>query len=209
VSGAGGRPTKAQAAARNDALLDAARLIFCQRGFAAATIEEIASSLRWSKHTVYSRHSSKVELLEAVVDRDVGRFVAALEAAERDDIEALLSLRAMARVYFGFSISPGYSALYAAVALEAASSERLRDRLVAWAATSLAPLRAALDRAKSAAVWNIFDAEEGCAILIDLLDGEANRVKWTGAAENVEEVDRRFDRRWRLFLRATSAADGD
>ncbi|WP_043979609.1 TetR/AcrR family transcriptional regulator [Novosphingobium sp. P6W] len=205
MSGAGGRPTKAQAAARNDALLDAARLIFCKRGFAAASIEEIASSLRWSKHTVYSRHSGKIELLEAVVARDVERFVAALEAAKRDDIEALLSLRAMARAYFGFSVSPGYSALYAAVALEAASSERLRGRLVEWASTSLAPLRAAIERATCAENWGGSDAEEGCAILIDLLDGEANRVKWTGAAEDEEQVDRRFDRRWRLFLRATAA----
>jgi TetR/AcrR family transcriptional repressor of mexJK operon len=37
--------------------------------------------LGWSKNTVYKRHPGKLELLEAVVDRDVARFATALQVA--------------------------------------------------------------------------------------------------------------------------------
>lgn len=212
MSGAGGRPTKAQAVVRAGELLDAAREIFCQRGFASATIEEIAAALGWSKHTVYKRHSSKIDLLEAVVERDVERFIAALEEARSSGEGGLEPLRAMARAYFGFSASPGYSALYAAVALEAATSDRLRQRLSGWAARSLAPLREEIVSAAGACGWRVEDAEDTCAVLIDLLDGEANRVKWSGNAANAHEIDARFARRWQLFqltARGLRARDGD
>jgi TetR/AcrR family transcriptional regulator, mexJK operon transcriptional repressor len=202
MSGAGGRPTKAQAAAKNEELLDTARRLFCERGFAGTSIDEIAATLSWSKHTVYNRHASKIELLEAVVDRDVVRFVAALEEAKGDGDGPLASLRAMAWVYFDFATSPGYSALYAAVALEASSSEHLSRKLMEWAGTSLAPLRAGISDAADACGWKLEDIDEACGVLIDLLDGEANRVKWGGAVNDRAEIGRRFERRWEMFQRA-------
>lgn len=202
-SGAG-RPTKAQAAAKTGTLLDTARALFCERGFAGATIDEIAARLGWSKHTIYNRYASKLVLLEAVVDRDVARFRQALEAAGTAAVDPLESLRSMARAYFGFSVSPGYSALYAAVALEAATSAHLRRRLGEWASVSLEPLHAAIEAATPAVGWHV-PAGEVCAIVVDLLDGEANRVKWSDADDRPRPIELAFDRRWQIFRRAAGA----
>lgn len=197
-----GRPTKAHAAAKTEALLDTARSLFCERGYAGASIDEIAGVLKWSKHTVYSRFSNKLALLEAVVDRDVERFRRAMLDARGAPDEPMVSLKRIARAYFGFSVSPGYSALYAAVALEAARSSHLRRKLLEWAATSLKPLHEAIEAAKPQHGWRTETVEEVCAILIDLLDGEANRVKWSGESVNAAAVDRAFSRRWQIFLSA-------
>lgn len=195
---AGGRPTKAQAAARDEALLDAARRLFSERGYAATSIDEIAATLGWSKHTVYNRHAGKLPLLEAVVDRDVGRFIAALEDAGQGT-DPLASLRAMARTYFGFSASPAYAALYAAIALEAANSAYLRERLQAWAAAALKPMRDAIAQFAQLARWQEYGVDEACQLLIDLLDGEASRAKWDGIV--ADHLEQRFERRWRIFRR--------
>jgi AcrR family transcriptional regulator len=195
---AGGRPTKAQAAARDEALLDAARRLFSERGYAGTSIDQVAGTLGWSKHTVYNRHAGKLPLLEAVVDRDVGRFIAALEDA-REGTDPLASLRATARAYFAFSASPEYAALYAAIALEAANSAHLRERLQAWAAAALKPMRDAIAQVAQLGRSRSFDIEEACHLLIDLLDGEATRAKWDSVAG--EYLEQRFDRRWEIFCR--------
>lgn len=200
----GGRPTKAQAAAKTGTLLDTARALFCERGFAGATIDEIAARLGASKHTIYNRYASKLVLLEAVVDRDVARFRQALTEALAATVDPLDSLRSMARAYFGFSVSPGYSALYAAVALEAATSAHLRRRLGEWASVSLEPVREAIEAATPAEGWHV-PVDEVCAILVDLLDGEANRVKWSGADDRLSAIEPAFERRWQIFRRAAGA----
>jgi AcrR family transcriptional regulator len=197
-----GRPTKAQAATKTEALLDTARSLFCERGYAGASIDEIADALKWSKHTVYSRFPNKLALLEAVVDRDVERFRRAMLDASGSSEVAMVSLQAIARAYFGFSVSPGYSALYAAVALEAATSLHLRRKLTEWAAISLKPLHEAIEAATPCHGWRTEGIEEACAILVDLLDGEANRVKWSGESENAVAIERAFGRRWQVFLSA-------
>jgi AcrR family transcriptional regulator len=185
-------------------LLDTARALFCERGFAGATIDEIAARLGASKHTIYNRYASKLVLLEAVVDRDVARFRQALEDAGMAALDPLDSLQSMARAYFGFSVSPGYSALYAAVALEAATSAHLRRRLGEWASVSLEPVRAAIEAATPAEGWHV-PVDEVCAILVDLLDGEANRVKWSGAGDLPSAIEMAFERRWQSFRRAAGA----
>jgi AcrR family transcriptional regulator len=74
------------------------------------------------KHTIYHRYANKMAVLEAVVERDRTRFIAALATSGEACDAPLDQLRAMARTYFGFSADPAYSALYAAIMLEAASS---------------------------------------------------------------------------------------
>ncbi len=197
-----GRPTKAQATAKTEALLDTARALFSARGYAGASIDEIADALKWSKHTVYKRFPNKLALLEAVVDRDVERFRQALLAAGEASEDPMCALQAIARAYFGFSASPDYSALYSAVTLEAATSPHLRRKLTEWATASLEPLRRVIAAATPASGWSTGSGEEACAILIDLLDGEANRLKWSGDFEIPAAVERAFGRRWQVFLLA-------
>lgn len=202
----GGRPTKERAAAMSDLLLDEARARFARRGVAGTSMEEIAAALGWSKHTLYHRYAGKMALLEAVVARDMALFAQVLIGAGEGHATALGRLEAMARAYFTLSATPSYAALYTAIMLEAASSPDLRQRLMLWSAESLAPLRAAVEAAKPPEGWRV--EEDVAAILIDLLDGEANRLKWAEGAADKAVLEAHFRKRWRLFLHATLGEAG-
>jgi len=189
-----GRPTKAQAEAWTQDLLDTARALFCEKGYAGTSLDELAVRLRCSKHSIYRRFTDKEALFGAVVDRDVARFVAALEAARCADPCPSMALRAMARAYFGFGASRDYAALYAVMNLEAATSPRLRLRAGHWAKIALAPMRSGI-----AAIASEADAGGLCEVLVDLLDGAANRVRLgEGTAAETEAA---FTARWGMFLR--------
>lgn len=194
----GGRPTRERAAAMADLLLDEARALFARRGVAGTSMEEIAAALGWSKHTLYHRYAGKMALLEAVVARDMAQFARILAEAGAGAATPMQRLEAMARAYFALSATPSYAALYAAIMLEAASSPDLRQRLMQWSGESLAPLREAVKAATPPEGWQV--EEDVAAILIDLLDGEANRLKW---AEGAADREAHFQKRWRLFLQAT------
>lgn len=196
-----GRPTRDRSAALTQRLLDTARLIFSQRGVTGTSIEDIAGAMRCSKHTIYHRYDNKMALLAAVVERDQTRFVTALAAAGDGCDDPIHRLRAMAWTYFGFSADPAYSALYAAIMLEAASSPAMRLHLEQWAQTALAPMREATKAAKSSTKWRIACPGELCALLIDLLDGEARRMIWAGVSQDVALIEQHFRHRWQAFLR--------
>jgi len=62
-----GRPTAAQVAAIDQAILETARRIFFTEGFDALAMDAVAAELGISKGTLYSRHQSKEALLCAVI----------------------------------------------------------------------------------------------------------------------------------------------
>ncbi len=191
-----GRPTKEQAQIWTQALLDAARALFCERGYAGASLDELAARLRCSKHSIYRRFADKEALFAAVVDRDIARFTHDLTSSASPGATPIAVLRAMARTYFAFGLSREYAALYAAMNLEAAVSPRLRLLAAQWAERALAPLRNAVAEAVPVPM-----AEEACDVLIDLLDGAANRLR---LIETVPEivVEDIFSARWNVFVSA-------
>ncbi|HVA13180.1 MAG TPA: TetR/AcrR family transcriptional regulator [Stellaceae bacterium] len=77
----GGRPTRHEAAALGDKILDAATALFLSRGFGATSIEAIARRARISKRTFYHRFADKAELYRAVVQRLLQRWLPPFEAA--------------------------------------------------------------------------------------------------------------------------------
>jgi TetR/AcrR family transcriptional regulator, mexJK operon transcriptional repressor len=74
-------------ARKSDEVLGAAKRIFLERGFDAATVDEIAAEARVSKATVYSNFHDKESLLAAMIDRVTSESAAILEtvAEQRDD----------------------------------------------------------------------------------------------------------------------------
>jgi TetR/AcrR family transcriptional regulator, mexJK operon transcriptional repressor len=77
----GGRPTRLEAAALGDKILDVATALFLSRGFAATSIEAVASRARISKRTFYHRFRDKPELYRAVVRRLLEHWLPEFEAA--------------------------------------------------------------------------------------------------------------------------------
>src|SRR5271168_2317152 len=66
-----GRPPKELAGEVDARILDAARKLFLERGFAGASIDEIAEAARSGKPTIYGRFRDKRALFTAVVTRDI------------------------------------------------------------------------------------------------------------------------------------------
>lgn len=96
-----GRPTREQAEARHEELLDRALDHFLDKGYEQATIEAIASDVGMTKRTVYARYADKASLFLATVHRAIERFQIPEErirATEAEDIETTLRNIAMLRI---------------------------------------------------------------------------------------------------------------
>jgi len=207
-----GRPTKEQAAAIGDRVLDGARAAFCRYGIANSSVEQLAQELGVSKHTIYRRYRNKEALLDAVVHRDVLLFREALIVAGAEAADPLASLEAIARRYFDIGSSRDYAAFYLSLIAEAALSADLRGRLAAWARLSLEPLLRAVNDVHRAGFGRCSPPRVMSETLIDLLEGACNSIRLhdddAGLPADPETI---FAQRWAAYLVIldTRPADGE
>jgi AcrR family transcriptional regulator len=76
-----GRPRTKPAEIRREELLDAAQQLFLDKGIAATSIDDIASTAKVAKGTVYLYFPSKEALLAGLQERFIVTFLTRLEAA--------------------------------------------------------------------------------------------------------------------------------
>lgn len=97
-----GRPTRAEARQRHDALLDAAADLFLEMGYQQATLERIAGSLGMTKRTIYAHYADKAALFRATVQHAIDRMIAGqageLRALEGADLATALAETARMRI---------------------------------------------------------------------------------------------------------------
>lgn len=102
-----GRPTREQAEARHEELLDCALDHFLDKGYEQATIEAIAGQVGMTKRTVYARYPDKAALFAAAVHRAIERYAIPDEriaATDCGDLEQ--TLRNIARLRIDIVSSP-------------------------------------------------------------------------------------------------------
>lgn len=75
------RPGRLPAAARRAQLVEIGRRVFAERGYEAASVEEIAERAKVSKPIVYEHFGGKEGLYAVIVDREVEHIVASIESA--------------------------------------------------------------------------------------------------------------------------------
>ena len=81
--GPGGRPTREEAERRLGTVLDTAMRLFLERGFEAASVEEIAKQSGVAKRFIYARYGDKAELFIAAAEQNLlGRLEDTLHAIE-------------------------------------------------------------------------------------------------------------------------------
>jgi AcrR family transcriptional regulator len=87
------QPAARQARTRRTraAVVEAARSLFVERGYAATTIDAISDLSDTPQPTVYRLFSSKLGILKAVLDVSVGGDDEAVAMADRPNVRALLS----------------------------------------------------------------------------------------------------------------------
>lgn len=96
-----GRPTKEEAEARYDELIDTALDVFLERGFELATIEMIALRMNMTKRTIYAKFTDKASLFKTAVERAVERQIipqAVLDGLVSEDLAATLEAIALHRI---------------------------------------------------------------------------------------------------------------
>lgn len=91
------RPETRRSRRRREEIHDSAIAIFDQKGYAAASIEEIAESIGVLKGSLYYYIDSKEDLLVQIFDRSDAEFAALIEAAQAFEGSAVDRLRAFAR----------------------------------------------------------------------------------------------------------------
>ncbi|HWJ75412.1 MAG TPA: TetR/AcrR family transcriptional regulator [Kaistia sp.] len=205
-----GRPTKEQAAALDDRVLDGARAAFCRNGIANSSVDQLAQDLGVSKHTIYRRYRNKEALLDAVVHRDVLRFREALVTAGAETADPLASLEAIARRYFEIGSSREYAAFYLSLIAESALSIDLRGRLSAWARLSLEPLLRAVGDVHRAGFGGGSPPAVLSETLIDLLEGACNSIRLHDDSHGLHaDPQSAFAQRWAAYLVILDACAAD
>jgi TetR/AcrR family transcriptional regulator, mexJK operon transcriptional repressor len=115
--GAGGRPTREEAEARDVRLLEVATHLFMERGFDGTSIDAVAEAAGISKPTVYARYRDKRDLFAAVLRRRVRDWLAPLSAAaEAQATEAKpksikTTLHELSRHMIAYTLAPEAGAL--------------------------------------------------------------------------------------------------
>jgi len=83
-------------------ILRAAAAIFQEKGYHAASMQDIAEAVELKKGSLYHHVNSKQEILLALLDEALGLIVERLENAISPDLSPSQKLRQVMRAYLGF-----------------------------------------------------------------------------------------------------------
>lgn len=83
-------------------LLDAAYVIFSQKGYHCATVDEIVALANTGKGTVYNYFANKDHLFYTLIDERSAPFLAALNKVAESDDDPLSKLEQMIRLHLRF-----------------------------------------------------------------------------------------------------------
>jgi len=88
--------------ARREAIVEAAGNLFVEKGFEAASMDEVAKRAEFTKRTLYQYFPSKEDLYAAVVLRGFRSMAESMERAGKDAPDGFSRLRSYFRAYYGF-----------------------------------------------------------------------------------------------------------
>lgn len=188
-----GRPTREQARARQQELLDAALDLFLEHGYDQATIEMIAARVQMAKRTVYSRYSDKAALFRASVRRAIEA-----QAVPREDLESLdngnlaETLAAIARLRIGQAMTPNGRRLQRILALE---NVRFPEIYTLSNTLSTGPVvtfvAEVLDRAAAAGQITTTDTDLAARAFMSMVVGTQVRSIEAGRAPSAGQLEQR------------------
>lgn len=97
---------------KRKAVLDGGRAVFFARGYAGASMDEIADAAGVSKATIYAYHDSKEALFTAIVERDCKKLMSDVNGIVSDCDDMRLTLSKLAARLINFSLYEDFLSLY-------------------------------------------------------------------------------------------------
>jgi AcrR family transcriptional regulator len=98
------RKPRGQGASRRGEILDAAKRLFIEEGFAQATMRRIASEVGVSPTALYLHFADKDAILKAIAEDFFSELLVLLRHSQRSDLPPLVRLRAGLRAYIEFGL---------------------------------------------------------------------------------------------------------
>ncbi|MGH3678326.1 MAG: TetR/AcrR family transcriptional regulator [Mycobacterium sp.] len=114
--------------ATTSALVDAARDLFAQDGYAATSLDAVAAKARVTKGAVYHHFESKQQLFEAVFAREVERLTTMLPVVYAGKKDPWDAVEACCRAFLEQCLEPGLQRIMLLDALAAIGWEAVRRK---------------------------------------------------------------------------------
>jgi len=197
-----GRPTREQAEARHEELLDAALEEFLEHGFELTTIEMVATRVSMTRRTVYARYADKAALFRAAVQRAIERQIVppdVLAGFDKGDLAE--TLESVARLRIGQVMTPNGLRLQRIINTE---SYRFPEIFTANFEQSAKPVldfvAGVLDRAAAAGRISPTDSGSAASAFMSMVVGGQVRAIVSGRAPTRAELDRKVTFTVRLLL---------
>lgn len=163
-----------RSAAKRAAVLDAAQTCFLEKGYAKASIDDIAARAGVSKATIYAHFKSKDDLFGAIIHRrcdDQADGLGCLDIGEADDARPVLE--AIARRIVALFAEPAVIEIYRMVVAEAPRHPELaRIYYEAGPLAGKARLADALDQLKARGLLHHDDSWMLADMFVNMLRGE-------------------------------------
>lgn len=107
----GGRPTKKETQELDQRIIDTAAVVFAQHGFAATSMEQVASTCHAGKDTIYRRYPSKAALFSAIVENLRGKVLLEIDSFAQDQGSSIERLHRFAMMLLTINLRPNLVAL--------------------------------------------------------------------------------------------------
>lgn len=205
--GSGGRPTRDEAARRDQRLVEVAARLFIDRGFDGTTMDAVAATAGVSKPTVYARYHDKAALFEAVLKGRIGEWLAPVAAAAEaraaevgpGDIEN--ALHDLSRALLASSTGPDRAALQRCLVAQALQFPELARfaHEEGWL-RAVRAVASVLEDFTARGRIRVEDPEMAADLFVNLVLGRASRLSLYGIPVDAETQERRRRMAVSVFL---------
>ena len=176
-----GRPQVRPDAETRDLIYEAARHVFAEKGFAAASMEAIARAAGVSTKTLYRLIDNKAVLFEQMVRQRIDRFVSAVNfsACENRNFEVALG---DALIICGeLVLDPEVIAIQRMILADSEGFPEIAESFYQYAMQrTVAALGDWLQEQQARGVIKLDDANEAAGMLLGMLIFEPQRAVWFG-----------------------------
>ncbi len=207
----GGRPTRDEAARRDERVMEVAAGLFLDRGFDLASMDALAELAGVSKATLYSRFGDKQKLFITVIRHEIGRWLAPLSAIVEEvlagdaTVAVEPTLIEIGRQMTQRSLDPRVVALGRVISMQVSAFPELAQLAheEGWL-RAVAAVARLLSQFASRGQITVPDASIAADLLLNLILGRSTRQAAYGMKPDAEAMGQRLQAAIKMFLYGTA-----